>query len=123
MKEIMKLIPLLALVVLAGCSQSTTKSVDVAADIRTSLDQAGFKDVSSTQDRDKGVVTLGGNVADDSSKRQAESIAMAHAGGQVVSNQIAVIPLGGESDAKAVNSDLDSGIEKKLDAVLIQNNM
>ncbi|MBK5295295.1 MAG: hypothetical protein JJE04_26910 [Acidobacteriia bacterium] len=30
--------------------------------IRSSLDQAGFKDVSVKQDRDKGVVTLGGHV-------------------------------------------------------------
>ena len=29
---------------------------------RTSLDQAGFKDVSVSQDRDKGVVTLSGHV-------------------------------------------------------------
>jgi len=115
----------LAVAVLAavGCTHTATKSVDVASDIRTSLDQAGFKDVSSTQDRDKGVVTLGGHVADESAKRQAESIASSHAGGQVVSNQIAVIPVGGESDAKAVNSDLDSGIEKNLDAMLIENKL
>jgi hypothetical protein len=34
-----------------------------------------------------------------------------------------VIPAGIEIDAKAVNSDLDDGIEKDLDAVLIQNKM
>jgi osmotically-inducible protein OsmY len=38
----------------------------------------------------------------------------------VVANQIAVIPPGGENAAKAMNSDLDSGIEKNLDAALIQ---
>jgi osmotically-inducible protein OsmY len=40
-----------------------------------------------------------------------------------VSDQIAVLPPGGEGDAKAVNSDLDKGIEKNLDAALIQNKM
>ena len=45
--------------ILAGCSQ-TVKPPDVAANIRTALDQAGFKKVSVNQDRDKGVVTLGG---------------------------------------------------------------
>jgi osmotically-inducible protein OsmY len=45
------------------------------------------------------------------------------AGTQVVANQIAVIPVGGEKDAKTVNSDLDVGIEKNLDAALIQNKM
>jgi osmotically-inducible protein OsmY len=41
----------------------------------------------------------------------------------VVANQIAVIPVGGEKDAKAVNSDLDKGIEQNLDAALIQNKL
>ena len=59
----------------------------------------------------------------DGAKSQAESIAKSIAGGQVVANQIAVLPVGAESDAKAVNSDLDKGIEKNLDAALIQNEM
>ena len=37
--------------------------------------------------------------------------------------QIAVVPPGVESDAKAINSDLDKGIEKNLDAALIQNRL
>src|SRR5512140_1023514 len=88
---------------LLGCSTTPTKSPDVNDKIRISLDQAGFKDVSTTQDRDKGVVTLGGHVASDGDKAQAESIARSIAGPQVVSNQIAVIPLGIESEAKTVN--------------------
>jgi hyperosmotically inducible protein len=107
--------------VLAGCSSSTPKAADVSDSIRHALDQAGLKEVSETQDRDKGVVTLGGHVGVDSDKAQAESIARSIAGSQVVSNQIAVIPVGAESEAKAVNHDLDQGIEKNLDAALIQN--
>jgi osmotically-inducible protein OsmY len=68
-------------------------------------------------------VTLGGNVGADADKAQAESIATSIATGQVVSNQIAVVPPGAESQAKAVNSDLDAGIEKNLDAALIQNKL
>jgi osmotically-inducible protein OsmY len=34
-----------------------------------------------------------------------------------------VIPIGVEKEAKAVNSDLDKGIEKNLDAALIQNKL
>jgi hyperosmotically inducible protein len=115
-------VSLLALGVLAGCS-STTKSADVSSSIRKSLDQAGFKSVSVSQDRDKGVVTLGGQVASENDKSQADSLAQTLASGQVVADQIAVIPVGIEKDAKAVNSDLDDGIEKNLDAALIQNNM
>ena len=114
---------LLAAGILAGCSQTSMKSPGVSADIRTSLDQAGLKEVSVSQDREKGVVTLGGHVAADGDKAQAQSIATSIAGGQVVSNQIEVIPHGAERAAKAMNSDLDEGISKNLDAALIQNKL
>ncbi len=105
---------------LIGCSRTATKSPDVSSQIRASLDQAGFKDVSVTQDRDNGVITLGGRVSADGDKSQAESIAKASAGTEVVSDQIAVRPRGDESAAKTVNSDLDRGIERNLDAALIE---
>ncbi len=117
---------LLAVVVvgtLVGCSTTSTRAADVSDSLRTSLDRAGLKDVSASQDRDKGVVTLGGHVPTDGDKSRAESIARSIAGSQVVSNQIAVIPPGAESDAKAVNSDLDKGIESNLDAALIQDKL
>jgi hyperosmotically inducible periplasmic protein len=107
---------------LAGCS-GTAASPDVSDSVRKSLDQAGFKDVSVSQDRDKGVVTLGGQVTSDGDKAQAERIAKSLAGAQVVADQIAVIPPGLEKEAKEVNSDLDEGIEKNLDAALIQSNL
>ena len=117
---------LLALVVvgtLVGCSAKPAQSPDVSDNIRKSLDQAGLKDVSVSQDRDKGIVTLGGHVATDAAKAEAESLAKSIATGQVVANEVAVVPPGGESDAKAVNSDLDKGIESNLDAALIQNKL
>ena len=117
------LFALMAVWSLAGCTQASEKSPDVSDSIRKSLDQAGLKDVSVSQDRDKGVVTLGGNVTAGGDKAQAESIAKSIAGGQVVANQIAVLPPGGESDAKTVNSDLDKAIEKNLDAVLLKNRL
>ena len=113
---------LLSFGILAGCS-ATTASPDVSSGIRTSLDQANLKDVSVSQDRDKGVVTLGGHVASDGDKAQAESLAKSLAGYQVVADQIAVIPPGFEKEAKAVNSDLDGGIEKNLDAALIEDKL
>jgi hyperosmotically inducible periplasmic protein len=114
---------LLAIGAVLGCSGASAKSPDVSDNIRNSLDQAGFKNVSVKQDRDKGVVTLGGNVTSDNAKSQAESLAKSLAGAQVVADEIAVIPVGAEEDAKAVNSDLDKGIEENLDAALIQNKM
>jgi hyperosmotically inducible periplasmic protein len=117
------LITLLGVVTLAGCSATTQKSPDVADTVRTALDQAGLKDVSISQDRDKGIVTLGGHVATEGDKAQAETLAKSLAGAQVVANQIAVLPVGGEKQANAVNADLDKGIEANLDAALLQSKM
>ena len=108
---------------LAGCSMTPAKSPDVSDSIRKSLDQAELKDVSVSQDREKGIVTLGGHVASDADKVQAETVAKVQAGNQVVADQIAVLPPGLEKEAKAVNSDLDDGIEKNLDAALIENKL
>ena len=108
---------------LVGCSTTSSKTADVSNSIRTSLDQAGLKDVSESQDRDKGVVTLGGHVAADGDKAQAESIARSFAGSEVVSNQIAVISPGAESKAKEINADLDNAIASNLDAALIKDRL
>ena len=116
------MLALLSAGALAGCSK-TAASPDVSDSIRKSLDQEGLKDVSVSQDRDKGVVTLGGQVASDGDKARAETLAKSLAGPQVVADQIAVIPPGLEKDAKAVNLDLDQGIEKNLDAALIQSSL
>jgi len=117
------MLTLFAVGILAGCTGTAAKSPDVSDSIRKSLDQAGLKNVSVSQDRDKGIVTLEGQVASDSDKTQAETLARSLSGTQVVADQIAVIPPGLEKEAKAVNSDLDEGIEKNLDAALIQNKL
>jgi hyperosmotically inducible protein len=121
--KLLAALTLLALGAMLGCSKPSSESPDVSDSIRKSLDQSGFKSVSISQDRDKGIVTLGGQVASENEKAQAESLAKSLAGAQVVADQIAVIPIGGEKAAKAVNSDLDQGIENNLDAALIQNKM
>jgi osmotically-inducible protein OsmY len=113
----------LAFGIFYGCSSNSTPSPDINANLRKALDQAGLQDVSTSQDRENHVVTLGGHVAAASEKQQAESIATQLAGIQVVRNQIEILPIGGVKDAKAINADLDKGIEKNLDAVLIQNKL
>ncbi len=119
MKTLKLCVPLLVVMVVGtqmGCSTTPTKSPDVSDGIRTSLDQGGLQDVSVSQDRDKGVVTMGGHVASVGQKPQAESIARSMAVNQVVANQIAVVRPGIESEAKTLNSELDKGIEHNLDA-------
>jgi hyperosmotically inducible periplasmic protein len=106
-----------------GCQQQSAKAPDVKDAIRGALDQAGYRDVSVSQDRDKAVVTLTGTVRNDADKVQAESIARSIATGEVVANQIGVRPAGDESAAKEIDSALDKGIEKNLEAALIQHKL
>jgi len=121
--RVLKLIAAIAALAIVGslsaCSD-THKSPDVTASVRHSLDQAGLKSVDVSQDREKGVITLTGNVISDAEKSQAEMIASSNAPSQVVSNQIAVRPPGEESTAKKVESDTDKAIEKNVDAELVK---
>lgn len=114
---------LLTVATMTGCWGPSAKSPDVSDSIRKSLDQAGLKAVTVSQDRDKGIVTLGGEVTNPGDKAQAESLAKSLAGAQVVADQIAIVPAGEGKEVNAVNADLDQGIEKNLDAALIQNKM
>jgi hyperosmotically inducible periplasmic protein len=107
---------------LAGCAH-TGKSPDVSTNIRKALDQAGLKSVSVSDDTVRGVVTLGGQVPSDANKSQADNIAVSMAAGQVVADQIAVVPKGNTAAAKAIDADLDKGIQANLDAAMIRNNL
>lgn len=109
---------LLGLGLMAGCS-SAPQSSPVTDNIRKSLDQAGLKDVSVTQDRTNGVVTLGGHVANDADKTHADQIAQSLAAQQVVANQIAVLPAGDDGAKKTVDADLDKAIDSNMDAALV----
>jgi len=70
-KLLVNLLMLLAIGTMVGCSGPSSKSPDVSDSIRKSLDQAGLKTVSVSQDRDKGIVTLGGQVTSENDKSQA----------------------------------------------------
>jgi osmotically-inducible protein OsmY len=49
------MLAVLAVGILTGCSETSTKSPAVSDTIRKSLDQAGLKGVTVGQDRDKGI--------------------------------------------------------------------
>lgn len=125
----MKRIKIVSIVLIAFAITATLacsdrqKARDVSDDIRHALDQAGLNDVRVGQDRDKGVVSLTGKVGTDDDKARAESIARSIAGNQVVSNEIGVRPNGDDGIAKKVDSNLDSGIDKKLTAMLEQHRL
>ena len=108
---------------MVGCSSNSAMPADVSGAVRKSLDLAGLNYVTVSQDREKGVVTLGGHVSTEGDKAQAEFLTKPFAAGQVIAVEIAVVPVGAERDARRINSDVDSGIEKNLDAALIQNRL
>jgi hyperosmotically inducible periplasmic protein len=107
-----------ALALLLGCSERST-SADVKGNIEQALNQAGLKSVNVSQDRDKGVITLTGDVLTEADKQRAEEIAKSMAHSSVVANEIGVRPSGLESEAKKVDASLDAAIEKNLEAVLV----
>lgn len=112
-----------AFVLLATLACNNSKVPDVTSDIRHDLKAAGLNDVSVSQDREKAVVTLKGTVGTDDDKSRAESIARSHAGNQIVANEIGIRPGGDEGTARKVDSDVDSGIDKNLDAMLVQHKL
>ena len=122
-KHVSFVLAILAIALTLACSDRPPKAPDVTADVRHALDQAGLTDVSISQDREKSVVTLTGNVSTDDDKARAESITRSIVGTQVVSNEIGVRPAGDERTAKKVDSALDSGIDKNLEAMLIQHKL
>jgi hypothetical protein len=52
---------LASLMLMLGCSQRNT-SANVKGDVEQALNQAGLKSVNVSQDKDKGVLTLTGDV-------------------------------------------------------------
>ncbi len=122
MKSVTSLLIGMGLALTLACTDQT-KAPDVTDNVRHALDSAGLTDVHVSQDRDKNVVKLTGNVATDDDKGRAESIAKSQAGSAVVADEIAVRPKGDEGTAKKVDSELDSGIDKNLEAMLVEHKM
>ena len=92
---------LLALTVLVGCAKSTKPPVK--DNVEQSLKQAGMGDVNVDEDRDKGVITLKGDVKSDDEKQRAGQTAQQAAPGAVVANELGVRPEGMESTAKSTS--------------------
>jgi len=98
---VFKLVAIAALLVagmIGGCSRIDHDRRRVADEIRKSLDQSGYKDVSVSQDPREGCV----GVSQATSLRmlisnKRKTIAKSMAAGQVVADEIQVLPAGAES--------------------------
>ena len=106
-----------------GCSQHRANTPSEKKAVADALTQAGYDKISISEDRDKGVITLDGNVKSEDEKSKAEDDAKAAAPGLIVANQIAVQPAGMEGEAKSIDKNLDSGIKDNLKAAFVQNGL
>ena len=106
-----------SLFLLVGCNKAQHPDVKDAVDSAMTRNDLGV--VKVAQDRDKGVLTLTGDVDSDAKKMQAEQVAKQAAPDYAVANELAVRPPGADnSQAKAVDNSLDKGIEDNFKAEL-----
>jgi hyperosmotically inducible periplasmic protein len=113
---------LLALAVLAACASGcNSDKASVKDNVVQALKQGGFADVNVDEDRDKGVITLKGEVKSDDDKARAGQLAHQQAGSRVVANELAVRPPGAESTAKDVQSSTDDAIKDHWKAAVAAN--
>jgi hyperosmotically inducible protein len=106
--------------IFAGCDSKPAHPDEKSA-VTSALSSSNLSNVSVSQDQDKGVITLTGDVASADQKSQAENIARQAAPDYTIADEIGVRPAGAESQAKAVDSNLDSAIEDNFKASLKAN--
>jgi hyperosmotically inducible periplasmic protein len=100
---------------LAGCSRDNHPDVNA---VDSAMTQNGLGVVEVSQNRGKGVLIFKGEVESEDQKSQAENIARQAAPDYTIANELGVRPPGTGSQAKAVESNLDSGIEDNCKAAL-----
>jgi hyperosmotically inducible protein len=111
---------LLAAFLLVGCNRAT-EHPDVKDAVNSAMTQNGLGVVKVSQDRDKGVITLSGDVESADQKAKADSLARQAAPDYAVSNEIGIRPIGAESQFKSIDSSLDSAIQDNYKAALKSN--
>jgi osmotically-inducible protein OsmY len=110
-------------VLLFSFACSHTSSVSYKDSVSKSLQQADLGDVTVAEDRDKNTITLGGKVHSEDAKTRAGDVARAVAGDRIVANEVSVQPVGVESQARDIATNLDEAIEKNYKAALISQGL
>lgn len=105
----------------AACTRA--KSVSYKDNVHKALEQADLKGVKVDEDQDKNTITLSGSLHSEDAKQRAGDIAQSAAGSRIIANQISVEPVGKESDARKIESNVDDAIEKNYKAALIANGL
>jgi hyperosmotically inducible periplasmic protein len=106
---------LVSALAVAGCNKPSHP--DEKSAVNDALKNSNLSAVSVSQDRDKGVMTLKGNLDSQDLKNQAENVAKQAAPDYTIADEIGVRPPGA-NEAGAVASNLDSAIEDNYKAVI-----
>ena len=106
-----------AMLILGACNNNA-QHPDVKDAVDTAMTRHDLGVVKVSQDRDKGVLTLSGDVETPDKKAEAESVAKEAAPGYTIANEVGIRPVGTESQAKSVDSNLDDGIENNYKAAI-----
>jgi hyperosmotically inducible protein len=112
----------LALILSVGCSKQRASNPSVKDNVESSLKQAGFDKVNVDEDRDKGVVTLKGDVPTQADKQRAEETARQAAGNNVIANEL-LVTAGDENRAEKVADKSDDAIEASFKAYIAENKL
>jgi hyperosmotically inducible periplasmic protein len=102
-------------IMIAGCGNKAHP--DEKASVNQAIKTGNYSDIDVSQDRDKGVMTLKGNVANESEKTRIGDLAKQAAPGYTIANEIGVRPPQA-SNAGSVASNIDDGIEHDFKAAI-----
>jgi osmotically-inducible protein OsmY len=106
-----------------ACSANHANDASYKDQVKKALEQADLKDVTVDEDRDKNTITLAGTLHSNDAKAKAGEVARSAAPNRTVANEISVQPVGIESEAKDIASNLDDGIERNCKAALISSGL
>jgi len=113
---------LAALLMGAACTQTNARKSQADA-VKQALEQADLKDVNVSDDADKNTITLSGTLHSEEAKSRAADVAKQAASDRTIANEISVRPVGEESEARGMQSNLDDGIENNYKAALISKRL
>ena len=122
--KVVLLVSLVALFLgVAASAQLLGKGNSDSDAVKKALQQGDLKDVSVSEDAGKNTITLTGTLHSEEARQRAGRIAQSAAPGRQIANEISVQPVGEESRARTVASNLDDGIENNYKAALASSGL
>ena len=112
----------LALLIGIGCSQHRANTPSEKKAVVDALKTAGYDKINVDEDRDKGVITLKGDIATQADKEKAEAVARQTASNSVIANEL-LVTNDDKSTAKEVAGDNDDAIKARFKEWVVANHM